>query len=318
MVEMDSCPSVSRTVARSAPRRNACVPWEWRRKCGDTGRSLMPAMRAARLTRFHAFVALIGKTRCSPHVSSVRSAWSSCQVPREPSPAPGARHIDGTNHCVKTSRYTTTCYVYGGSSGMPGGSGGAGGDSVGGGGGGGADPPPSTYSTPWGTARLSNCAGLSTAARQGLAADYSKASANTNEYASLVFQNSQGNIYITDPYTSNSNSSVTFSGLAPNAVSGLTLIGITHVHWDYTTADGQTGEYNVSNWQQMSVDGTTNNHFSVGDEQTAEDEGVPIFVILGNVEQSFQWNPPPKNSNGSFNEQAPDSSLGTTASNYTC
>jgi hypothetical protein len=37
----------------------------------------------ARLTRFHALTALIGTTRSSPKVSSVRSARSSSQVPRE-------------------------------------------------------------------------------------------------------------------------------------------------------------------------------------------------------------------------------------------
>ena len=47
------------------------------RKCGETGTSVMPASRAARLTRFHALTALIGKTRSSPKVSSVRSARSS-------------------------------------------------------------------------------------------------------------------------------------------------------------------------------------------------------------------------------------------------
>jgi hypothetical protein len=43
----------------------------------------MPASRAARLTRFHALTALIGKTQSSPKVSSVRNACSSAQVPRE-------------------------------------------------------------------------------------------------------------------------------------------------------------------------------------------------------------------------------------------
>jgi hypothetical protein len=43
----------------------------------------MPASRAARLTRFHALTALIGKTKSSPIVSSVRSACNSAQVPRE-------------------------------------------------------------------------------------------------------------------------------------------------------------------------------------------------------------------------------------------
>ena len=43
----------------------------------------MPASRAARLTRFHALTALIGKTRSSPKVSSVCSARSSSQVPGE-------------------------------------------------------------------------------------------------------------------------------------------------------------------------------------------------------------------------------------------
>jgi hypothetical protein len=59
------------------------VPCEWRRKCGETGTSLIPASRAARLTRFHALTALIGKTQSSPMVSAVRSTCSSAQVPRE-------------------------------------------------------------------------------------------------------------------------------------------------------------------------------------------------------------------------------------------
>jgi hypothetical protein len=41
-----SAKSISRTVARSAPRRRAWVPCEWRRKCGETSAS-RPALRAA-------------------------------------------------------------------------------------------------------------------------------------------------------------------------------------------------------------------------------------------------------------------------------
>jgi hypothetical protein len=54
-----------RDVARSAPRRRGCVPWEWCKKCRETRTSVMPASRAARLTRFHALTALIPLARRS-------------------------------------------------------------------------------------------------------------------------------------------------------------------------------------------------------------------------------------------------------------
>ena len=57
-------PSVSRAVARSAPRRNAWVPCEWRRKCGETSAS-RPAARAAR----HPIPRVPGRHRKHPIVA---------------------------------------------------------------------------------------------------------------------------------------------------------------------------------------------------------------------------------------------------------
>jgi hypothetical protein len=85
-------PTISRAqfpLVQQALRDDECQDGPSRHDCaenpkwGETGTSLIPASRAARLTRFHALTALIGKTQSSPMVSSVRSAWSSSQVPRE-------------------------------------------------------------------------------------------------------------------------------------------------------------------------------------------------------------------------------------------
>lgn len=187
-----------------------------------------------------------------------------------------------------------------------------------------ADPtnsecPAQTLSTPWGTAHLTYCGSDEEAQKQSLSSAYDKASKDHNEWSTLRFHDADGNIYITDPMSSGQVGSITFNPpLANDGGNGLQLDGIDHVHWSWQDASGETGDFTINNWQDKGQDGTTDNYFSPADEDMAEQRGVPITVTLGNVMESFRWDPPPKNSNGTFNRQAPDSSLGQIGGGYTC
>jgi hypothetical protein len=176
--------------------------------------------------------------------------------------------------------------------------------------------PPKTISTAKGTATLTNCSSAANATKQATAAAYSEASnSGGNEYGSATYVDASGNYYNVTPFTSGSETSVDFTGLQPT-VNGLTLVSVTHIHWGYL--DGSTFvPYTVENWQANSIDDTTDNHFSPADESVSEDYGVPIDVELGTVEQTFQWGPAPQ-SNGTWNEQTPDTSLGVTSPSYSC
>ncbi len=182
--------------------------------------------------------------------------------------------------------------------------------------------PPTTIRTAKGTARLTKCTTAGAAQKQALAqtAGLSGASGG-NEYGTSIYIDGNGNYYIVDPFTQNSQIQVEFTG-TENQINGLALVGIVHDHWGYL--DGSSGvftPYDVGNWQVNSIDNeppATNNHFSPGDEQSAEYYGVPVFVTLGTVQYSFMWNPPPKNPDGTFNTQAHDSPLNQINPSYRC
>ena len=163
-----------------------------------------------------------------------------------------------------------------------------------------------------GTAQLTKCgSNTANATKQALAEAYTQSGkAGGNEYGAAVYDDGAGNTYILT-WTSNSNSSVDTSGLN---VQGYNLDAIVHDHWGFD--DGGTfTDYDASNWQDNSLDSTTNNHFSPGDEDTAEYYGVPIWVVLGTVQQTYAWPPPAKDSSGHFNRQAPDQPLSTNLNN---
>lgn len=181
-------------------------------------------------------------------------------------------------------------------------------------------PPPATIQTSKGVARLTNCTNAADAAKQAMAqANTASAPSGGSEYGSAVYEDASGNYYILDTFTQGSDDSVDFSGLQ-TSIGGLSLVSVVHDHYGFE--DGSTPpqftEYNAGNWQVDSIDGVTQNHFSLGDENVSESFSVPIFVVLGNVNWSFSWNPPPKDNNGSWNQTAPDNPLGQTSPSFHC
>ncbi|MBC5816129.1 MAG: hypothetical protein GIW97_06265 [Candidatus Eremiobacteraeota bacterium] len=178
-----------------------------------------------------------------------------------------------------------------------------------------------TIATSKGTARLTKCTSAGDAEKQALAQSYRlSAAAGGNEYGSNTYQDAYGNYYIVDPYTQNSHDQIDFGG-TDSQINGLTLVGLVHDHFGYedrSTNPPTFTDYDVSNWSANSPDDTTHTHFSVGDENVSEYYGVPILVILGNVNESFTWTPPAKDANGAFDLTAPDQSLGKVDQNFTC
>ncbi len=59
---------MARTVRKVHPSPQRVVLWEWRRKCGESRISLIPASRAVRVrvTHFHALTALIRLSGMAP------------------------------------------------------------------------------------------------------------------------------------------------------------------------------------------------------------------------------------------------------------
>jgi hypothetical protein len=160
-----------------------------------------------------------------------------------------------------------------------------------------------------GTAELTKCGtNTANATKQALAEAYTKSGASGgNEYAAAVYDDGAGNTYILT-WTSNKRGEVDTNDLN---VPGYNLDAIVHDHWGYDDRSGNIVDYNATNWQDNSIDNTfpTYNHFSFGDEQTAEKYGVPIFVVLGTVQEGFEWPPATKNSDGTWNAQAKDTTL---------
>ena len=76
------------------------MPGEWRRKWGETGISLIPAIRAARFTRFYALTALIGKTNFADGLVGPQCLKFSRDPAREPHDAGLAAFAGHVRHPV--------------------------------------------------------------------------------------------------------------------------------------------------------------------------------------------------------------------------
>lgn len=181
---------------------------------------------------------------------------------------------------------------------------------------------PSVVQTAKGPARLTNCGtNYTNAAKQALAQVYTQSgTTGGNESGTAVYRDDFGNSYIVDAYSQGSQDSIDWTG-TEQTVNGLTLVSIVHDHWGYednSTSPPTFIDYTVDNWQINSVDGTTGNHFSPADERVSENYGVPVYVELGTVQESFSWSPPPPNPDGSFNMRAPDAPVGKVDPNYHC
>lgn len=182
--------------------------------------------------------------------------------------------------------------------------------SSGGGGGTASSPPPATIQTSKGTAKLTNCTSQATATKQALAEAYTQsANSGGNEYGSAVYDDGKGNYYIVT-WTSSSEFQIDMTGLT---TLGLNLDALVHDHWGYDSQDTPPVliPFTVDNWQAGDIDQQTGIQFSLGDETAAENYQVPIWVVLGTVEQTFFWPPAPKNPNGTWNIHAPASPMST-------
>jgi hypothetical protein len=208
-------------------------------------------------------------------------------VPWAPSPAPGTRHTDGTNHCISGPGYTE-CWVYG-SGYVPGaGGGGSGGDSLSGGKSTPTpDPPPSFDKSCSGTNAQQRLA--ETQMYNGYNAAAQDAAKNGGEWedGGYLYHNSSGTEYDVPfgPVQGQYNSSLnewTFNVPAPESYAGYVLDG-----WWHTHPGPSGGDYNWANGNGIE----NGSHFSVPDQQMSTYYGMPGYVAEWNDQGVYSTDP---------------------------
>lgn len=150
---------------------------------------------------------------------------------------------------------------------------------TGGGGGGGSR----RIRTRWGALNTKSCGPASNSSTDNAAMNILNSLATASvqsglEYGAVIFVGPDGGTYYSSGFTSNQEEWIDFGSIAANAPAGYTAVGYVHVHPERYPGDASE------------VDPTTENHFSVGDEEVAQTQGVNAYVLVGGPNDVFEWN----------------------------